>query len=303
MKTKKIDFSKQQFRCSSLGSLMTGNIGLTDKQQQELEALEAREKRTDIMEAKLKDLKEKAKSKELSKTCKTELIKLYNLVRFGRYEDLENKYVEKGLAVENTSIKILTVLEFQTTGMILTKNDIRLKDKDFSGEVDLFTGESIKKAEEVTDIKSKWDLLTFSQVFDEPMDPKHKFQLTGYMALTGAKKARISNVLCNTPEHMIKEQIDRLKWKMGVSDPDNDDLFQEGVAKIIKNNNFDDIPLAEREFSYYIERDDKLIKEMRTVRVPLWRKFLMEYHAKRLNYALTRKWQSIEEVIEETLES
>jgi len=301
MKTKKLDFSKQQFRCSSLGNLMTGTIGLTVKQKIEKKSLEERSKLTPIMEARLEELKEKEKSQELSKTCKTELIKIYNLVRFGRYEDLDNKYVKKGLEVENTSIKMLTVLEFQTTGLILIKNDKRLThDPDFTGEVDVFTGKSIRKAEEVTDIKSKWDLLTFSKVFDEPMDPHHKLQLTGYMAITGAKRARISNVLCNTPEAMIKDQIERLKWKMGVMDPDNNDLFQEAVKKIYKNNIFDDIPLSEREFSNYIERDDDLIKEMR-FRATLWRNFLMEYHAKRLNYALTRKWQSIEEVIEETL--
>lgn len=300
MKIKKLDFSKQIFRSHAIGTLMTGSIGLTEKQVIELKELSdkrAVKPLTDLQEIKYNDLIKKRDDKELSKTTKTKLIEIYNAERFGRSKELKAKYIKKGLMCEDDARTLLTRLEFQTTKQLLKKNDKRIANRWVSGEYDTFIGESVRKATEIIDHKVKWDLFSFSAVFDEELESNYKWQLLCYMWLSGAKKARVSNALIDTPEQLVNDEKRRLLYEMGAVSDENPD-YLEACDEIDREHHFDDIPLAEREFSIYFNRDEAMIEELKQ-RIPLWRNFLVEYHIKRLNYGLTRKWKSVDEIVEE----
>lgn len=303
---KKIDFSKTKFRCHALGTLMTGQFGLTEKQQEKFNALtlrkaafyggDAKSKLTDIMEADLKELTIKKDQKELSTTTKSKLIEIYNEIRFGRRKELKSKYIKKGLEVEEDCRTLLTRIEFQKSLIVFKKNEERISNAWISGEYDTYIGESVKNADEVIDFKAKWDLFSFSKVFDEPLNSDYEWQMLGYTWLSGAKKARVSNCLVDTPSPLVNDEKRRLLYEMGAISDENEE-YLEACAKIDHEHCFDDIPLIEREFSIYVERDESKIKALKE-RIPLWRAFLVEYHIKRLNYGKTRKWESLELITE-----
>lgn len=168
-------FDKFLFRCSGLGYLMT----------------EAR-----------------SKSESLSSTTKTYLRDQFIRHKFGRTQDLSNKYLMKGIAVEDDSITLLSMHMRE----MLVKNEANLKNDYLSGTPDLIHGDV------VMDIKSRWDLFTYFKTIDEPMDKMNYWQLVGYMELTGCNRAKIVNTLVNTPFEQIQNELKReqYQWANGI---------------------------------------------------------------------------------------
>lgn len=224
-----IDVNKILFRCSSLGYIMT----------------EPREKAA----------RERG---ELSETTKTHLIDKYVSEKYGRETDIENKYIKKGLQVEEDSITLYSRLKKE----YFKKNTERIENKWIGGEPDLYTGVSIRKAEEVIDTKSSWDIFTFHRAKYKPTEKDYYYQLQGYMDLTGARSARLVYCLNDTPEMLILDELNRLKWKMGVINPEADIDYLEACAKIRHNLTYSDIPMEERMFERIIVRDNVVIEKI-----------------------------------------
>src|ERR1700738_1446118 len=150
-----MDWSTVKFRASSWGNLMT----------------EPREKA--------------AKDRgELSKTCQKELIKIYNLVKYGRKKDIVTKAMTKGILCENESITLFSRVEKK----LFVKNEEQLENECFIGHPDIFEGEEIRKAKEVHDIKSSYELDTFTPKLIEGPDDGYEYQLNVYFDLTGASE-------------------------------------------------------------------------------------------------------------------
>lgn len=183
-------FRNYLFRCSGLGYLMT----------------EAR-----------------SKSESLSATTKSYLRDTFIKVRFGRTQDLSNKYLIKGIAVEDDSITLLSMHMRE----MLTKNEAKLTNDYLSGTPDLIHGDV------VIDIKSRWDIYSYFKTIDEPMDKMNYWQLVGYMELTGCNKAKIVNTLVNTPFEQINSELKREQYQWSNSVP----AWRE--IEIIKNSVYD----------------------------------------------------------------
>lgn len=221
-----MDANKILFRCSSLGYIMT----------------EPRSK----------------KDGSLGDTCLGHLADKYISVMYGRETDIQNKYIEKGLAVEEDSITLFSRVKKE----FFRKNEELVSNEYICGTPDLFTGDSIMKAQTIIDIKSSWDIFTFYRAKLKEQNKMYWWQLQGYMALTGAKSARLVYCLVNTPEGIIYDEKNKLKWKMGVINPETDTNYQEACDAIDKLSRYDDIPMADRMHEVVITRDDEAIEKL-----------------------------------------
>jgi hypothetical protein len=165
----------------------------------------------------------RSKSESLSATTKSYLRDTFIKVRFGRTQDLSNKYLIKGIAVEDDSITLLSMHMRE----MLTKNEAKLTNDYLSGTPDLIHGDV------VIDIKSRWDIYSYFKTIDEPMDKMNYWQLVGYMELTGCNKAKIVNTLVNTPFEQIQSELKREQYQWSNSVP----AWRE--IEIIKNLVYD----------------------------------------------------------------
>lgn len=233
------DWSKTKFRASSWGNLLT----------------EPRDK-----EAKLRG--------DLSLTCQKELVKIYNLIRYGRKKDIVTKQMAKGVAVEDESITLYSRVEKK----LFVKNTERLENEYFTGHPDIFEGESIFKADEVDDIKSSWELDSFIVKLIEDADPAYVPQLNVYYDLTGAKRGNIVYCLVDAPEEMVQDELRKLQFKMNII-WDGDPEYVKAANEVIKGMIFKDIDYTERVIKVPVERDDDLIQKMKN-KVPKLRDWL-----------------------------
>jgi hypothetical protein len=239
------DWSKTRFRASSWGSLMT-------------------EPRT--------------KNGELSVTCKKELIKIYNLVKYGRKREVVTKQMTKGTMVEPESITLYSRVEKK----LFVKNQEKLENEWFTGHPDIFAGESIFKATEVHDIKSPWDVHTFTPCLLEDVDEGYELQLQVYFDLTGATEGSVAYCLVDTPDIMIQDELLSLKYKMNLIDESVSPEYQAAALEIVKDMTFGDIDYRERVIKKLVVRDDDLIHKMKD-KVPKLRSWLAWFEDLHLN--------------------
>ena len=200
------------------------------------------------------------KSEILSETTKTHLIDKWVSAKYGRQTDISNKYIAKGLEVEEDSLTLYARYK-KIYDAPSIKNEQMLSNEFICGTPDLFYGESITKADHVIDLKSSWDIFTYFHTKSKPINPMYYWQLQGYMALTGAKKATLAYCLIDTPDPMINDEKRKLLWKMGVTTEDNAD-YQEACIEIEKVCLYNDIPLQERVLETVFERNDADIERL-----------------------------------------
>lgn len=185
----------------------------------------------------------------LSETCKAHLLECWIKEKYGREKDISNKYIEKGLAVEEDAITLYSL----NTKTFWKKNNETLSNEYIVGTPDLFEGESIQKANSIKDIKASWSLYTYFGVFVKPINKDYGWQLSSYCTLSGAKSAGLVYCLVNTPEQLIYKEQDALKWKMGIIDPSASEMYQQACEDIKKAMIFDDIPREHRHIEFEIE--------------------------------------------------
>lgn len=226
------------FRCSALGNLMTEPRGKKEKE-----------------------------AGELSETTKNYLIDVYVAHKYGRRKDIYSKYLEKGLTVEEDSITLYS----RVTTELHFKNEVQLKNDFVTGTPDLFSGK-IDQAKIIIDIKSSWDIFTFHKAMYADFNPMYKWQLTGYMWLTNAPRARLAYCLVNTPDHLIDSEKQKFIYTCkGLSQSEIDSALLEIETKC----KYDDIPMKDRLFIRDIERNDDDIAALQQ-RIIQCREFMKE---------------------------
>ena len=287
-----MDFSKHLFRCSSLGHLMTDPQGDSNfvkwqkacaKHSDMIANAPNRYNKDGVTQSKLYDkwlekCKEQTKlvdelykvkdEVELSETAKVHLSDIHTQITTGRQTDISNKYIEKGLMVEEDGITVYS----RNKRKFFKKNETHLKNLFIMGTPDIFEGASIHEATSVPDIKCSWDLYTFRRTVVKKINPLYWWQLHGYMWLTGAKNAPLSYCLVNTPEPLIQSAEKSLWFKLGCPDDSNEN-YLDACAELRKSMIYDDIPLNGRLLEYVIERDESLYKQIEA-KVIAGRKYL-----------------------------
>lgn len=190
----------------------------------------------------------------LSETCKAELLDIWIRETYGRRKDDNNKYIEKGNMVEEYSMTLYS----RVTKKFLTKNDEFFSNDWICGTPDIITKES------VIDLKSCWSIHTFYTNLIKPLNKDYIYQINGYKELLGLSTGLLVYCLVNTPDVIIEQEKSRLRYKMGIIDPEASEVYLKAAEQIDRNNIFDDIPIEKRYLEFTVptvdmtKRNDRL---------------------------------------------
>jgi hypothetical protein len=204
----------------------------------------------------------RSKNDPFGETCKKALLSCFIEKIYGRRRDISNQYIQKGLAVEEDSLTLYSLV----TKTFYKKNTSQFTNDFFIGTPDIIDGGLI------IDIKSSWSIHTFHDVLINPLNKAYFFQGQAYLDLLNADTFKLAYCLVNTPEVMVNDAKRKLLWNMGVvSDEDSD--YKKAAEQLEKEMTFDDIPREKRYIEFTIERDQKAIDSMHA-RIELCREFL-----------------------------
>lgn len=137
----------------------------------------------------------RTKGEVLSETAKSEMIKIAKEDYYGYSSQMTNKYVEKGIEVEDISIELLNTIKIAN----YKKNTERLTNDFLIGECDI----NDEKNDEIIDIKSSWSLETFPALPSDINIKDYEMQLRGYMMLYNRSKASVCYCMVTTPQGLI----------------------------------------------------------------------------------------------------
>jgi len=226
----------------------------------------------------LKKLMTEPQSKKdtLSKTTLTYLNTIHREVKYKRREEYGNKYIDKGLRMEDDSLTLLSMVK----GFVIDKNTVRLKNDYLTGEADTKTFALIEKTG--FDVKTVWDLWTLPFKTDA-INPDHDWQNIGYIDLNNADKWVTCYCLVNSPADQILKEKTSLWYALGCPDDSNELYLKKrldieknmifDMAKFKRDNpNFDldfdnqewiyDIPPQERVIEFETKRDNERIEAL-----------------------------------------
>lgn len=289
-----IDWSKITIHCSSLYGIMVGNaktnmelyLEACDEIVKKQASLDKLKKKDGKMGFKyIDDIKkleaiipilesQKDVEEPLSKGCKTHLSGVYAYAKYHKWnpsKDIGSDATEKGKEVEPDALALVSVLD----GILLLKNEERVEDDHFSGLPDAFEGESLLNATTIHDVKCPKDIESFFSYINKELPAQYYWQMQGYMALTGAKQAKVHFCLMNTPEHQIRRMAGSLLNRMNVISELSPEYVQ-AEKELYNNLTFDDIPLNERRFVFTVDRNDDDIEKARK-KVEKCREYLVEF--------------------------
>lgn len=206
--------------------------------------------------SRIADIMTKSRNKgEISETAKAYMEELFILNVFGRDKQIINKYIAKGLGVEEEAITMLSKLYKR----LYIKNTERFENELLTGEPDIVDMDN-GRIKCIIDVKSSWDIFTHLKNCRK-LNPDYYWQMQGYMALTGANKSIVAFCLINTPDPLVNDERRRLMWKMGVIS-DEDYVFKEAEEELLKNLIFDDVPENFRVKIWEVERNDEDINNI-----------------------------------------
>lgn len=170
----------------------------------------------------------KEKNEVIGATCRKHLIDVFAEVHYGRKKTLENKWLKKGILVEEESIRTFNTLNDTK----YNKNTETIKNDYIIGTPDIIGDDVIGEA------KSSFDLWTFLSSKHSPLDKDYEWQVQCYMWLTGLKSAKLFYSLCNTPAEEIMDAKRRLAWQLKCIDEETDEYIAR-CQEIERNAIFD----------------------------------------------------------------
>jgi len=130
---------------------------------------------------------------ELSVGAKTFVTKMAKEFIYGYDERVSNKYMDKGIRVEDASIDLYNAVKLTS----YAKNTERRTNDWVTGEADIVA------THKIIDIKSSWCLTTFPVLADQGEDKGYEWQLRAYMMLWDKPFAEIAYCLISTPDDLI----------------------------------------------------------------------------------------------------
>ena len=253
---------------------------LTEKQAETLLELQSKEVRTPKQEETLQQLIAKRDAPpSLGDGCTSYLKEVYVYEKYGKEPiggSERSKYTLKGKMVEEESIMMLSRID----SLAYIKNDKRFRNTHLQGEPDIMVSKNgiITK---IIDIKSSYDFTTLLANIGNSLNPLYKYQVQGYMALTGASEAEVCYCLVNMPQEMINSEKKRLFYATNSATEDNPEYVRQ-VSKLENNSTFDEIPIKERLLRFPVQRDEEIISKIYK-RVEACREWLKEFDAMHSN--------------------
>jgi len=239
---------------SNIHKIVSGNTGLTDLQNARVIELEARKKDstqkplTPNMVKELEGLIYKRNNPQLPAGAITYLTEWYISKKFNRKKEWFNKFVEKGLAVEDEGIEMLSV--HLNEGVELKKNGKYFETEYIHGFPDVL------HEDWVFDTKNSWDIFSFPFYDKELPDDKYEWQMQGYMHICNKPKAAVVYSLIDTPKPLIDLELKKLYFQSwGKAEDWNPDTYEN----LRINYQFKDIPLEDRIKVYEVKKSQEKI--------------------------------------------
>lgn len=250
---------------------MAGDIGLSEKQNERLMELSNRKNGngkplTANMEVELKFLIHKYDHPELPQGAKRYCEGWFISQKYNRRKEWFNKYIEKGLLVEDLGIEMLSNVQ----GIELKKNTDFFSNDYIQGQPDVIHNGI------VFDIKSSWDIFNFPLFETELPNIDYWWQLQCYMAITGLKQASIVYCLIDTPQPLIDQELKKLYYQSGGT---ASDWTPETYQELGKNYRFADIPEEIRLKDFPVEFDPTAADKIKE-RVMMCRDYIKTLEAK-----------------------
>lgn len=197
---------------------------------------------------------------QLSKTAQSYLCEVYVQWRYGRRKNIKNKYISKGLEVEQLSANLLSdVLQ-----RMFRTNEKRFRNDFLIGTPDIIINEKLLKFSEVEgvfvmptstelvdvliiDLKSSFDIFTFFANLPnvKELNTTYYWQLQAYMALTGAKNAQLCYCLVDTPLGILESEKQKLKWEMCATSEQDPD-YVRACEELERLHTYSDIEKEDR---------------------------------------------------------
>lgn len=179
----------------------------------------------DKLTAHLGTLKAEDQFPKLSSVCISYLRSWLNEHLYQRRSEFTSKYTDKGTAVEDDAI---IYASGYVDGMgLCSKNTERFFNDYINGEPDVLTDET------VFDIKASWSHDTFPLYETELPEKDYKWQVIGYMGLTGLRQASVLYVLMSAPEAVIQREA---RFRLGY------DYTEEQYLEFADTYRYDTMP-------------------------------------------------------------
>lgn len=225
--------------------------------------------------------------KGLGKTGEKRARHTYLSYKYGREKEFKSKYTDKGIAVEDHIIGMLS----QIDNVEYTKNEVRINNEFFTGECDIITDNK------VIDVKASYDVFTFDDSCCD-YSSNYEYQLRVYMALYGVKTAELVYMLVDAPYSVILKALEVESYKHGGETPEyiqvsiikNLVFTQENFTRFVNLqvlggdkitdaliDTFVPIPIKERVVRYQFTHDENIYSSM-VDRVKLARHYLKTHY-------------------------
>jgi len=185
---------------------------------------------------------------QLSKTTKAYLEAHAIESMYGYSKDVWSKAIDKGIAVENDSIKLAE--EVLKKGKMY-KNEQYFENEYLTGTPDVLNDDF------VLDVKTSLDATTFPWFKKDIPNKDYYYQLQGYMELTGRRKAYLVYCLVDTPSDIVEDEVRRVHYKL--KEIDDNPIVRNAVEM---QHNFDRVPKEHRIKCYEIDYDPEAIEKI-----------------------------------------
>lgn len=247
-----------KFRASSVGALLVGGDGITDRQRQRLQELADRQNDpkakplTTKMQGELDDLIAKRDAPfEFGASARQYIEDVWLWNEYGYDEPVLTNEILKGLLCEDEAIGVVTR---QVDGPFRVKNEATFENEWFIGTPDI-VGPDV-----VEDAKCSWTLKTFKRV----QHPSALYYAQGqvYMDITDCDTFRLCHVLVDTPEEIVTEERKKFYFRFNC-DEENPYLQECYRAVDAMHAASRMIPEPKRIKVFTIPRDDIYLAKLR----------------------------------------
>jgi hypothetical protein len=277
----KVDWGKFKCRCSGISKIMSNKQGcepLTELQEAKVKEFDAKPALTDKQrEEYLRLLAKREASKQvvLSDTCIEYLMESYAWETQGMIsvnkESMEVAQLSKGKMVETESVLLL----MRVDRLPYQVHKERISNDFLSGEIDIYLGEHVYAATNVTDIKSAFDYPGFLKKINNGLERGQTEQVQGYGDISGARDLFIANCLVDNPESIIEDMKFRLARKLDAVTVESPDFLREW-EKWEKSMRFSHIPTHQRVHKIKVEpfttsEQQKVYDRVKVCRDFLWK--------------------------------
>lgn len=275
-------WDKFKVRCSAIKRVMANSASnpcITEKQEIELKELEKKSSLTEVQKAKMCDLIVKRENKKkviLSDGCIEYLMECYAWEKEGMIpvnkESLDLWQIKKGKMGEEEARLLLCFVD----NVIYKVHKDRISNDYLSGEIDVYLGESVLQATNITDIKNSSDYPTYLKKINNGLENGQMEQVQGYCDIASAGEGWIANCLVDAPDEIIEDMKYRVSRKFGsltVESPE----FLEKWAIFERSMRFEKIHPMKRVNKIKIEPFSKFEQQAVYDRVKVCREWLFNF--------------------------